>query len=326
MTEIKDAIIPYALIKSLSQIDNVYEMRLFGWVIAKAQSVLKMYNKDLADINLQYALNLVRVTLPAKYLLVPGDNNYRNIRKAFTLADKTIEYERDGNYYHLHIIAFPEYQNARYESKVTFVIHNEVWHAFLNNFKKGWRLFNLPTYMRLKSCYSVIMYMLISQQTKPMTYKLSTMKTLLGVDDKPAYERNANFIKRVIEAAKKELDENSPTSFIYDLNRAGRGGGYDTITLHTTDNPAYVPPANERQRTKAMAAARVMLDERVVEYLQNAYDMTAKEMEVAEKYVQQIEGGVPAQIEYLAGVRTRAKKAKVMNVKGYLVQALRNRF
>ena len=67
---VKDSIIPYSIIGSLSKIENVYELRLFGWILAKAQSVLKLYNKNLADINLQYALDMCEITfLPALKLL-----------------------------------------------------------------------------------------------------------------------------------------------------------------------------------------------------------------------------------------------------------------
>ncbi|WP_264802578.1 hypothetical protein, partial [Bacillus sp. CN2] len=92
----KDAQISYIVLQSLRQLDNIYEVRLFGWVIAKAQAALKRYNKDLSHINMEHALNLVRVTLPARYLLQIGDTNYKNIPKAFTLAQKSVDYWRDG--------------------------------------------------------------------------------------------------------------------------------------------------------------------------------------------------------------------------------------
>ena len=58
--EEKAAIIPYVIIQSIAALDNIYEARLFGWVLAKAQSVLKLYNKDLAEINLQHASTALR--------------------------------------------------------------------------------------------------------------------------------------------------------------------------------------------------------------------------------------------------------------------------
>ena len=35
-----ESIIPYQIVRCVSQLDNIYETRLFGWVIAKALSVL----------------------------------------------------------------------------------------------------------------------------------------------------------------------------------------------------------------------------------------------------------------------------------------------
>ena len=214
----KDSIIPYAIISSLSSIDNIYEMRLFGWIIAKAQSVLKLYNKDLSDINIEHAMQLTRVTLPARYLLGIGDNNYRNVKKSFTLAKKMIEYERDGIEKSLNIIAFPEYKKDGYNSIVTFVIHQELWHALLN-FTKGYRLINLPTYMRLQSTYAVIMYMLVSNQKNPVTYRMDRLKQILGADQRKSYKHNGMFISKVIESAKRELDEKATVTFDYGMDR-----------------------------------------------------------------------------------------------------------
>lgn len=316
------AIIPYAIISSLSQLDNIFETRLFGWVLAKAQSVLKLYNKDLGDINLQHAMDMVRCTMPARYLLQPGDTNYRNIIKAFTLANKTVEYEREDRLYHLNIIAFPELIRRNGQQYVTFVIHNELWHALLN-FSKGYRLVSLPTYMSLKSTYSVIMYILISQQSDPITYHTDTLKRILGADKQKAYQRNSNFFAKVLDAAKRELDDVSPYTFHYSAQRTGRGGTYANITIIPTRNQAWRRPGKPGGRQLEADKQRIRLDERVTEYIMFNFAMSAAEVETIEGMMQQ-RGGFDAQMRFLATVKTAAATKRVSNPAGYLVQALRN--
>lgn len=317
----KDSIIPYTIVESLAQIENIYEMRLFGWVIAKAQSVLKLYNKNLKDINLQYALNLVRVTMPARYVLPDGDTNYNNIKQAFGLAKKTIPYTMLEYQGETNIIAFPEFLKKHGQKYITFVIHNAMWMALLD-FSKGYRLVNLPTFMKLKSTYSVILYMLVTQQSKPITYGIDKLKAITGANTQPAYARNYNFIRKVMDGAKSELDKVSQWSYEYQAHKQGKT--ITAITIIPTHKADQQQPTMTEQMRNHAELMRSRLDERITDYLQYNYGMNAKEVLVAERYI-------PAnmtpeqQLTMLAEVRTTALHNRVTNIKAYLITSLRQR-
>lgn len=329
------SLIPFALIKSLAKIENIFEMRLFGWVLAKAQASLKLANPNLADVNLQYALNLVRVTIPARYLLADGDRNYKNIMKAFTLANKTIAYEKEGSVYHLNIIAMPSLlKGADGRLSVSFVIHNEIWHAILNNFRQGYRLFDLATFLRLKSNYSVILYLLISNQKTCCTFSLDHLRKMLGADTK-AYDRTSNFIARVIEPARKELNEAAPWTYDYDVERGGRGGGYNAIVLRPRANcpaePSELAEAIARDRmradervkvSEAIALERLRLDERVSDYLSTKFAMEPREIERLEARVLAL-GDWSQQIDRLAYIFDASRRHNARNPRAYLYASLR---
>lgn len=317
----KDSIVPYLIVRTLAKIDNIYEMRLFGYIFAKAQSVMKLYNKDLSAINLQHAMNLTRVTLPARYLLQIGDTNYRHIHKAFELAEKWVDYERDDWHLKLNIIAFPEFKKEGRNSMITFVIHNDLWHALLD-FSQGYRLINLPTYMRLKSTYSVIMYMLITQQNKTIEYHIDTLKKLTGADKNKAYQRTSNFITKVVKAAQKELNESSPFTFTFTLRRSGRGGTYTNIIITPIKNPDFKIEETPTQREKDLDRQRIRLDTEVVNYLTNACGMDIKGIEQIEGYILQM-GDYDVQIRRIAEIKERALRGKVKNVAGYIVNAIK---
>ena len=312
------SLIPFALIKSLAKIENIFEMRLFGWVLAKAQASLKLANPNLADINLQYALNLVRVTIPARYLLADGDRNYKNIAKSFTLANKTIAYEKEGSIYHLNIIAMPSFlKGADGRLSVSFVIHNEIWHAILNNFRQGYRLFDLATFLRLKSNYSVILYLLISNQKTSCTFSLDHLRKMLGADSR-AYERTSNLIARVIEPARKELNEAAPWTFDYELERGGRGGGYNAIELRPRANR----PSEPSELSEAIARERLRLDERVSQYLATKFAMEPREIERLEARVLAL-GDWSQQIDRLAYIFDASRRHNARNPRAYLYASLR---
>lgn len=317
----KDSIIPYLIIKTLAKIDNIYEMRLFGYIFAKAQSVMKLYNKDLSAINLQHAMNLTRVTLPARYLLQIGDTNYRHIHKAFELAEKWVDYERDEWHLKLNIIAFPEFKKEGRNSMITFVIHNDLWHALLD-FSQGYRLINLPTYMRLKSTYSVIMYMLITQQNKTMEYQIDTLKKLTGADKNKAYQRTNNFLTKIVNSAQKELNAQSPYTFTYTLKRSGRGGAYTNITITPIKNPDFKIKEAPTQRERDLERQRIRLDAEVVNYLTHACGLELKGIEQIEGMIMQM-GDYDVQIRRIAEIKETAQRNGVKNVAGYIVNAIK---
>lgn len=314
------SIIPYTIVGCLSQLDNIFETRLFGWVLAKAQSVLKLYNKDLSDINVEHAMRLTRVTIPARYILSPGDDNYSNVKRSFTLAEKKIRYERDNRYYDLTIIAFPEYVRDGRNSYVTFVIHNEVWHALLN-FSKGYRIFSLNSMMRLNSPYSVILYILVSQQSKPITYTTMQLRKLLGCDTLKSYDRGNNFFARIIDPARNELKEKTPFTFEYTAARTGRGGSYSSITLLPVINKPTIED-QDKHRGQLIEEMRARLSDEVRWYLQANFGFDANGLQVVEKLLpsqwtdQQI-------IDRLEQVRHTALVNRVNNREGYLINALK---
>lgn len=318
----KDSIIPYSIIGSLAKIDNVYELRLFGWILAKAQSVLKLYNKNLADINLQYALDMCEITMPARYLLLDGDRNYKHITRAFTLANKTVEYERNGTEYRLNIIAFPRLHKQGGALTFRCVIHNELWHALLN-FSKGYRLINLHTYMALKSPYSIIMYMIISQQQRQFNYTIGALRKILGVDKLKAYDRTSNFIAKIIDKAMADLDKHSPYTFRYGLYRAGLGGGYKEIIITPQPNKDYQTP-DAPKMDREIGRQRVRLSNEVIYYLEDTFGMEPKGMETIETLLLQV-GDQYAQLNYLAGIKEYTAKTRIRNAAGYLVESLRQR-
>lgn len=313
-------IMPYTLIEAFRKLDNIYECRLLGWILAKAQSVLKLYNKDLGDINIEHAMNLVTLRIPTKRLLNYSDTNYTAAKKAFSLARKTIPYSREGLEMELNIIAFPQIVRENNKSYVTCVIHNELWHAMLN-FSKGYRLVDLATYMKLQSKYAIVLYLLTTQQNKTQAFSLTTLRRYTGTDTNKAYGRTANFRARVLDSARAELDKQSPYSFDYEI---ARGTKNKEPTILITPRRREAPPATEHDKETAREAAeqRLRLDTRVVEYLRDKYSMNTKEMSVAEPLLERL-GEWGRQIDFLAGIAHITAARRIENPKAYLVASLK---
>lgn len=316
------SIIPYPIIRCITQLDNIYETRLFGWVLAKAQSVLKLYNRDLSEINLQHALDLTRVTLPAKLVLNEGDKNYCNVTKSFGLATKKVTYEKENRVYHLNIIAFPELIKDARRSMVTFVIHNEIWHALLD-FSKGHRTFSLPTYIKLTSKYAVIMYLLCSNQSRPINFAVGTLKQLLGCNDKQSYERGFNFVKRVLDPSREELMSKAPYYFDYSCTKSGKSHEITEIIILPRVNPT--PVSFDPVATRAACELRLRLDDDVKMYIQERFAMKPKPLEKLEPLITKL-GDKPQQLAKLGEIWQQCTARRVRNPSGYLTRSLQNHY
>lgn len=316
----RQAIIPYQIVKTLSRLSNIYETRLFGWVLAKAQSVLKLYNKDLSQINVQHAMDLTRVTIPARLLLGDGDKNYKEVTKAFELATKKIEYERENRLYHLNIIAFPELIKDGRASLITFVIHSQLWHALLD-FSKGYRTFSVSTFMKLKSTYSVILYLIITNQKQPKTYTIRTLRELTGTDGQKGYDKTGNFVTRIVEVARRELTEKAPWTFEYSLTQRGKCHKIEEIVIAPRQNQGYTQSGvNETSNTAALL--RIGLDDEVRNYLTEKYQMTPKEVERVEPLLMRT-GDKEKQLERLNRITLYMMGRRIRNKAGYVYTSLK---
>lgn len=316
------SIIPYEIIATITQFENIYETRLFGWCLAKAQSVLKLYNKDLKDINLQHALDVTRITLPARLLLNPGDKNYGNIAKAFTLSTKQIHYTKNNREYWLNIVAFPEIRTTDTGKKeLTFVMHREVWHALLD-FSHGHRLFNLPTYIRLTSKYSVIMYLLCSQQdSNPKSYGITKLRTLLGCQQLKGYDRGNNFVQKVLVPARLELMAKAPFYFDYSLTKTGSAGRITEVVLIPRPNTNY-NPTTDTTRTKCNEL-RMRLDPEVRRYCVESFGIETRPLEKIEHLIIGV-GEKVKQMEKLATIKEAIALRRIKNPAGYFTRAVKN--
>lgn len=315
-------LIPYNIVQCLSSLENIYETRLFGWTLAKAQSVLKLYNKDLSSINIEHALGLTRVTIPARLLLNEGDKNYTVLTRAFSLASKKIVYEKDNTIYHLNIIAFPELRKDGRRSMITYVIHNELWHALLD-FSRGYRLFSLETYMTLNTKYAIIMYLLISQQSGPRNYQVETLRQLLGCTSK-AYDKGSNLFARVIDPSRQELMRKAPWYFEYSATKEGKSHRITEIIITPVLNKAVVIDRNSDTAKKG-DELRLRLEQPVVDYLADHFGMSAREAETVETLLLRA-GDTPRQLAKLEEIHFRTMTARVKNPAGYLVRSLQNQY
>lgn len=230
----------------------------------------------------------VNITMPvASILRDEDDHNYAKAKAAFTsLSKKGAEYEDDKIWFYTAIIEHPKIEKGT--GIATFHVYDPIWRAALD-FTKGFKKYELITAMKFKSVYAMRFYELMSGQTQPLFVSLEGsdgLRERFCLQGK--YERVNDFKRYVIDAAKKELDESSPYSFVAKEEKEGKKViGWTLFPVFFEDRE---DPALQEQARMAKVTARLQLENNVYDYLKFSFDFKSDEVNKNKKTL--IEGQV----------------------------------
>lgn len=295
---------------------SIYEKRILYRQIEIEQELL---NGQKIRPGVRIETNLwkdKRYTIPVNWLLPNGeqDKNHYQVKKAFnSLMKKIINYEDEDR-----IVGFPLIMNFEVDKKgetVTWQAYSMVVDAIVN-FAKGFRKYELKTAIEFSSVYSMRFYELLSGQERPITFTIDNLKAMFMLDDK---YRSANmFIKKVIDVAKKELDEKSPYSFDYKINKQGKK--FHSITFYPVHQPQHMDENIERQKLNNQLSLGWDLSRETIQYLREVFLFDTKEINQHRELLKQAEKDLDILV-VLAKAKRYAETAK--NPKGYIISCIK---
>jgi len=265
-----------------------------------------------------------KYTIPVNWLLPNGekDKNHAQVKKAFeALMSKKIIYETPDA-----IEGFPLIQRFKVDKKgetVTWQVPKEIVDVIVN-FAKGFRKYELKTAMEFESVYAMRFYELLSGQKKPLTYTIEQLKDMFKIQDK--YKLTADFLRYVIEPAKKELDAKSPYSFEYKINKSGRK--YHSITFIPKFQPQNQDEDLEHNRLQQQLSSRWTLSKQEIDYLHNNFGFTEEEIRKNMDTFKDVLA-VTDLLNELARIKAKVNELNtkgkgIANIKGYVITSLRN--
>lgn len=252
---------------------------------------------------------------PISYFVPDNQTNYERIKKAFrALNEKKFEYEDDKIWEIIRIIEKPKIEKRE---KIHFDLNAKIVECFLN-FTKGYRRFELEVSLSFSSVYAMRLYELLSGQTNPLSYTIEDLKVMFQIPDK--YKETKDFIKRVIEPAKKELDEKSPYTFTYNINKKGRS--YHSITFFPVYQPCFRNEDLETKDLQKKVSISAILDRNEKDYLIKNFEFELSELKQNYKlFLQAKESPEFHLINFVSAIKARALRAK--NPKGYIINAIK---
>ena len=297
---------------------SVHEKRILYRLVEMAQTEtegLKFSSGDCRKI--QHDLfGYVDIEMPISDILVnEKDKNHKIAKEALeSLSQKYLIYEDSEVWEKINIVLSPKIQ--KFHSIIKFKLEPKIWDCMLD-FSKGFRKYELKTAMQFESVYSMRFYELMSNQKSPLSYSVEALKEMFQIQNK--YKQINDFTKRVIDPAKKELDEKSPYSFTYKPEKPSRK--IIGFTFFPVYNPQHRDDNLETAELRKKISPAWDLSRPVLQYLKHQFGFTSTEVKTHVELFKNAQSGIDDFMLFLSKVKARANRAK--NPKGYLINAIR---
>ena len=302
---------------------SVYEKRILYRIVEQLQLLIegKTLDKNYSMQEIPHEdIKLFKFTFPfSAFKKNEEDKNHAQIKKALlSLEKKGFEYEDSEVWETINILYLPKvFKNKEY---IGFTLREEIIQAFLD-FSKGFKKYELKTAMEFESVYSMRFYELLSNQKTPINYSIDTLKEMFQIENK--YKLTADFLRYVIEPAKKELDKCSPYTFHYETIKTGR----KITSIHFV--PIYQPQFEDedikKQNLNKQMSNRWFIPKNIEDYLTHNFQFTERELnnnlnlfESVYKYFSEEET-----LDFLAEIREPSSYAD--NRKGFIIGALKKK-
>jgi len=297
---------------------NVYEKRIIYRILEVMQGQLSglKLNQNYSIIKDMFDLYDVELPLDA-LLLGEEDKNYSRIKVALKrMTTKSFEFEDSKEWRSIPIIMLPRIK--KYNSTVSFRLHEEIHRVFMN-FSKGFKKYELLTAFNLDSAHAMRLFELLSKQKTPLTYSIIELKKMFGVENK--YTFTADFIKRVIEASKKELDEKSPHSFEFSTVKAGKK--ITAITFYPYEIARNQDKNLQMKILDKSMQPHIYIERNALKYLKENFNMSLPEIKNNVELFIRANKEIPDFLMFLSKIYPKANRAE--NPKGYLIGAMKKR-
>lgn len=294
---------------------TAYEKRILYRVIELMQELT-----EGKKLNQKYSIQTnifgdMDIQMPVSaFLKDENDQNYSIAKKSLkSLNSKQIQYEDEKVWKLFNLIERPVIDKRGY---VTFRLHPVIASVFLD-FSKGFRKYELVTAMQFESVYTMRFYELMSGQITPLTYTIEHLKEMFQIQDK--YKLVKDLIKRVVIPAKRELDEKSPYSFEYKINKQGKK--FYSITFRPTFKPEHRDEFLEQRELQKQISLQWDLPREVINYLKETFLFDTKELK---QHIELLKEAYQT-IDFLTFVAEKKRYTETAkNPKGYLISCIKS--
>lgn len=260
---------------------SVYQMRIFLKIVQRAQALMKANGGRYSDyINKAFCMDgyNVNFAVPVQEIVGGKCHNYSPLKEAILTMESgwiVQHYDWDKRVWR----ATPVIYNAEIEEQsgiLRFTCANWLV-SYITDFRRyGYRSYDYDVAMSLRNPNTAKLYLLTCSQDKSLQYSLDTMKRWLGVEN--IYKRPADFARRCLEPAKKELEKLGVNGFDYEFTHERKDKKTSPIT-GVVLKPVKRGKAEEvKNAAETNAEVWTSIDKTLVNYLVTNVGFTIKEL------------------------------------------------
>lgn len=193
---------------------SLYEQRIILRIVEHAQVMFKEQTmKEIVGSRISVDDN-IKITLTLRDVMSSNDTSkhYDYVRAALvSLMSRKVDFwDTDRKIWYGSPVIY-NCTIVKASGQATFYVSRMFLCALLD-FTKGYSQYSLEVALSLKSPYSVRLYMLLCNQRHTVEFTIDQLRRML-CPESAAYQQSADFIKRIIQPAKNELDKVGCNSF-----------------------------------------------------------------------------------------------------------------
>ncbi|MBF0548437.1 MAG: replication initiation protein [Candidatus Riflebacteria bacterium] len=265
----------------------------------------------------------------ARLLNLKNKNIYKEVEKIVVgLREKTLKITQSNSVLHIGWLSSIEYFTGEGILDLCF---DPKLKPFLLDLNERFTSYKLKLIIQLRSSFSVRIYELLKQYERLGTriFDLDKLKMILGLED-DQYKLYANFKRKVILVAQKELTAKTDIAFDFEEIKIGRGIGKIKFIIRTQNAPEVKPPALpeivDAKEIKFSEAMRILIT-----LLPAKYQEMASIKKILMEYLRKHDFDYVARnIEYANdgsnAVNPGVSLGKGSNYRNYLAKALKSDF
>lgn len=229
---------------------------------------------------------------------------------------RTLGFEYENEHEWVGVNFFSRVEAKKGSWTATFHTTKDIWEVFMD-FSKGYRRLELDTAMQFKSVYALRFYEKVVGQSQPIEYTIDELRAMFQLQKK--YKKNDDFVTRVVQAAKDELDKVSPWSFTYQTNYKSVGRGRPSL-FSVTIYPERILRNENEDALRRQISPSGYLSKDSLELLKNKFDFKTKEIQHNGKLFEYAEDALDLP-SFLRQIAPRALRAKTP--KGYVINSIK---
>lgn len=288
---------------------SLYEQRLLVKAVQAGQSKLTSIPIGATRKALPHN-GAVEIEIQTKEICQDGQHYDYVLQAAKALTTKNVTYIDEGGSW----TTCSWVMRARHQAKTgkIYILMDERFYKCMYDLTKGYSHYDLQRALSYKRATTVRLYILLNSQRRPITYTIEQLKHITGTMGQ--YAKTNDFIRKVITPAHDEIKQGGGQywEFTY-LKEGTKIKGLTFTPIMRTD---------DREEQASFKEIKKWLPLDYVKILLQHAGFTTWQLSCHKALLSDL-ATIPDGLDLLLGVIQRARKARPVNMQGYIINALK---